>query len=220
MTGRRLKIFGGGLAALLAIIGISVAIASGDSAAPGASSSPNSKAVGDAKAEFAALAGSGVEPSRLGPDLAEKASSVTGGLPFTAYPVADEGDYKYFVLETGKGLCTFEVDGNVDGGGCTDDVEAFTRGGVDYTFLGDKGYRITALLPNGTGALSITNPDGSNDKLVAANNLVTAVVKTLPSRAEWTLADGSKHVRDLAPFDTNEEPRSQTVQDVSKVAAP
>lgn len=199
------KAVAGVLIGALAVVGVSVGLASGEGASPKRDVTPKrgtkpiaSASVNAAAARFSVLRDAGAPASSLGPRAARQAKLVARGRPFSAHPVAERSAYKFYVLELSNGLCSLEMNGSSGGGGCTSDMAAFVKGGLNYTFLGDEGWRLTAFLPDGASALKLTHQDGSTTEIDSERNLATAVFKKLPVTAAWSLPDGATQARSLA----------------------
>ena len=173
--------------------------------------------VQSARERFSALRSDGAPPSALSDRAARDVSMVTRGKPFSVHTVAVQPGYEFYVLETADGLCTYETSvGEGAGGGCTPNMEAFARGGLNYT-LGDP-YRLTALLPDGATDVTLIYADGTKEKLGVARNHGTKVVKTLPVRAAWTLPDGSVESRTMS--DPGDVPAAEPDQGAKQAQPP
>lgn len=144
-----------------------------------------------AMSQFSGMRGPATPIAALGEEAARQANIIVRGEPFRTHTLADRPDFKYYVLVTSDSICTLQRAYGSTGGGCGQDMTSYVRGGMGYAYLGEGRYRITGLLPDSAERVEFVEADGSSRVLDVKNNLVTDVVKPLPLRAEWKLADGS-----------------------------
>lgn len=147
--------------------------------------------VAAAAESFRSLRAGRTPASEISTAALAQANTIARGRPFAAYRVANRSGFEFYVLKTADGLCIYQRDSAGAGGGCTEDMAGFLRGGMNYAQDSAGRYRITAFMPDGTTNVVLKHADGTSETLELSGNLATVTVKQLPERAEWTLAGGS-----------------------------
>jgi hypothetical protein len=147
--------------------------------------------VAQAVSRFSAL---GAPSAAVPAQVREVARTMLPGAAATVHRLSASSDFAYYVVRSHGQLCdVIELGARPSGSGCFRDPAALAAGdvGPTVTKIAD-GFRITALVPDGTSSVALRWRSGPDQPIEIVNNVVAVAVEQLPEAIEWTTPSGAR----------------------------